>query len=266
MNSLPFAKKSLGQHWLEDEASLMAMIKPANISASDFILEIGPGTGTLTKMLINTNAKILALEFDSQRIVELKTKFKNYSNLEIHNGDIRQFDISSLPARFKIVANIPYYLTANLLRALTETANKPIIAVLLVQKEVAKRICSKPGDLSKLSVFVQNYYDVNVGQVVTADKFIPSPKVDSQVVILKKRELPLIKLNRNIENLIEIGFEHKRKKLSSNLANDLKIPKTEVEQILLENGIRKDARAQDLNIKDWQKIAKKVLDKLIINE
>lgn len=254
MSNLPFAKKSLGQHWLDDEESLKAIVKVANLAKNDFVLEIGPGAGALTENIIQSKAKVLALEFDEKLATTLEQKYRKNENIEIKNGDIRKFNFSLLPEGYKIVANIPYYLTANLFRKLIEVSNKPLIAVLLVQKEVALRVCSLPGELSKLAVLMQNEYIAELGVVVPANKFIPPPKVDSQVLILTKRKQPLISEKNLFLKIVSIGFEHKRKKLSSNLAGGLKISKAEIEKILHSIEVEPDVRAQDLSLEDWKNL------------
>ncbi len=254
MTYLPFAKKSLGQHWLEDGSSLNAIIESAKLDQNDFVLEIGPGTGTLTENIIQANVKVLALEFDKKLEVALKKKYLENKNIEVKFGDIREFDFNTLPKDYKIVANIPYYLTANLFRKLIDIPNKPIVSVLLVQKEVARRVCSLPGQLSKLAVLIQNEYIAELGIVVTADKFVPLPKVDSQVLILTKRKKPIISSYELFEKIVSIGFEHKRKKLSSNLATGLKLSKTEIEQILKSVEVGINSRAQDLSLEDWENL------------
>src|SRR4051794_13097650 len=121
MDDIPHTKKSMGQHWLDDQASLEAMCDAAEVVQGDMVLEIGPGTGTLTEVLLNRGADVLALEFDERLIPALQKKFKGYGpQFRIQHGDIRSFDFTTMPPGYKLVANIPYYLTANLMRLLTD--------------------------------------------------------------------------------------------------------------------------------------------------
>src|SRR6266404_6001987 len=131
-------KKSLGQHWLTDKASLSAMVAAADISRGDTVLEIGPGLGSLTELLVQKASQVIAIEIDEKLASELAAK--NLPSLEVVSADILKFDLTTLPATYKVVANIPYYLTSNLLRVLAESANPPASMTLLVQKEVAERI------------------------------------------------------------------------------------------------------------------------------
>ena len=256
--SLPYAKKQLGQHWLEDFTSLQAMITDGQVNADDFVLEIGPGTGTLTHQLTESGAKILALEYDNERYRDLKKAYSNISSVELVQGDVRSFDFNNLPKDYKIVANIPYYLTANLMRLLSDVGNKPKTAVLLVQKEVAERLSAKSGDLSIVAIFAQNYYDIKKTRVVRAELFTPPPKVDSQIVVLERRNSPLIAIDEDLAWTIKAGFAQKRKKLYSSLASGLGLSKQEVKQHLKNAGVNPDIRAQDVEITEWAKISKSI--------
>lgn len=258
VGDLPFAKKSLGQHWLEDEISLSAMVEAAHIAETDTVLEIGPGTGTLTEKLAATGARVIALEFDQQRYKELDRKYKKQDNIEVLQGDIRTYDLTHLPKSYKIVANIPYYLTANLLRKLVDAENQPLIAVLLVQKEVAQRIVAEKGDLSQVAVFTQVYYKPSLGQIVPADLFTPPPKVDSQILILNRREQSDFKLDGYFINTVKAGFSQKRKKLRSSLTHGLGIKREQAEQLLAGAHLSPDSRAQELSIDDWRRLTEKI--------
>lgn len=267
MSSLPFAKKNLGQHWLEDEISLQAMIRAGQISSNDTVLEIGPGTGTLTEQLILTGAKIIALEFDRQRFLELQLKFHLSSRVDIINGDIRTFDLNSLPKNYKIVANIPYYLTANLLRKLVNSNNKPCLVVLLVQKEVAMRINKSPGDLSQLAVFTQVYYQPSLSQVVPKNLFIPVPKVDSQILVLTRRKQPLVLFDEYFIKVVKAGFAEKRKKLYTSLSKGLSINKNLIKNYLAVAKINVNVRAQELSLQQWQDLSQLIkVDMLTVNK
>src|SRR3989344_1105397 len=222
------AKKSLGHHWLEDKTTLSAIAEGANITRNDVVLEIGPGLGGLTRELVKRAKKVVAVELDERLAHQLPNQVKA-DNLEIFQGDILDFNLIDLPAGYKVVANIPYYLTSNLIRTLAESVNSPEQMALLVQKEVAGRICAEPGDMSMLSVSVQLYYTCHLGQIVRAEMFSPPPKVDSQVVYLKLRGKPLFEALNAPEffSVVKAGFSQRRKKLRSSLAGGLKISKEE---------------------------------------
>lgn len=233
-------------------SSLEAIADAAMLTQQDTVLEIGPGTGTLTNVLIKKVGHVVALEFDKQRAQSLTRQYAGNSKITVKEGDIRSFDLSPLSRGYKIVANIPYYLTANLLRKLVDADNKPQIASLLVQKEVAERVCAQPGSLSQVAVFVQIFYDVSLGEMVPAYLFTPPPKVDSQVLVLQRRVTPLIEVDDAFIKLVKAGFGEKRKKLRSSLSGGLQMQKSDIETALSDAGLSPDSRAQELSIVQWQ--------------
>lgn len=254
-------KKSLGQHWLQDEATLKSIVDSADLDQNDTVLEVGPGTGSLTKHLLPKVKKVIAVEKDENLADSLKGRTLK-GQLEVFTGDILKFDLTKLPADYKVVANIPYYLTSNLLRLLCESNNPPSSMTLLVQKEVAERICAKQGQMSILAVSVQLYYRCSLEQVVPAGLFNPPPKVDSQVVMLKRRpqslfpDLDTAKFFR----IVKAGFSERRKKLRSSLAGSLNISKSAADDLLKRVGINPNLRPQDLSLEDWYKLYKRIQD------
>lgn len=248
-------KKSLGQHWLYDEESLLAMCNAAQLSSDDNVVEIGPGLGTLTKYLVERTGSVTAVEFDEELFRKLP---KNVSadNLKIVHGDCLTFNYSRMPTGYKVVANIPYYLTSNLLRVLSEAPNPPSVIVLLVQKEVAERVASKPGQMSILSVSVQLYYQASLDMVVPAELFTPPPKVDSQIIKLVCRPAPLFPEIDSLKffRIVKAGFSQKRKKLRSSLSAGLHMTKDEATNLLERAGIGPDSRPQELSLEQWHDI------------
>lgn len=249
-------KKSLGQHWLEDEFILGSICDMAEVGPGDLVLEIGPGQGTLTKTLLERGAQVIAVEFDEELATELPSRISS-DRLKVINQDILKFNLNELPKDYKVVANIPYYLTSNLIRVLSESDNPPEAMTLLVQKEVAERICAKPGEMSILSVAAQTYHDCELGPIVLAEKFFPPPKVDSQVVHMKRKlSLFLSPAERKIFfRLVKAGFSNRRKTLENSLAGGLQISKPESEKLLLDSKINPAARAQELSLEDWFRLA-----------
>lgn len=245
-------KKSLGQHWLHDEASLEAMCGAANIGPGDTVLEIGPGLGTLTALLVQQAQKVVAVEFDAELAAKLAGRVPA-ANLEVVQQDILRFDLGRLPANYKVAANIPYYLTSNLLRVLCETPNHFSQAALLVQKEVAERVCATPGDMSLLSVSVQFYCQASLGQVVPARLFTPPPKVDSQILQLVYRQKPLFPGvdTKQFFRIVKAGFAQRRKTLLNSLSAGLHLSREETAALLERALIPPSARAQSLSLEDW---------------
>lgn len=249
--------KSLGQHWLKNRAILdeIAELAVSDSGTETVCLEIGPGLGTLTSSLLKRFHKVVAVEFDPRLAENLPKSFPG-KNLEVIHGDILQADIAELVQtdNYVVVGNIPYYITSPIVRQMLELEPKPRKIVLLMQKEVAERIAAEPGNHSLLSLMVQNQAEVELGPVVKAEEFTPPPKVDSQILILTPLESPQV--SSEVFNLAKRGFSSPRKKLTHNLA-DAKRTKDDWRQALEAAGINPDARAEDLDLWDWEEIARR---------
>lgn len=248
-------KKSLGQHWLKDPEILAEIAEAAEIEGDDVVLEIGPGLGTLTSRLLARAGRVVAVEFDADLARKLPGQFPG-KNLEVINQDILQFDLRQLPAGYKVVANVPYYITSKIVEKLMIAENKPSLAVLLVQKEVAQRIAAEPGQMSILAISAQIFAEAELDIEVPRQFFTPPPKVDSQVVVLKTRQQPLVAKDdeKAFFRLVKAGFSAKRKKLRSSLSAGLALSKLEAEQLLKKAGINPEQRAEDLSIDDWRRL------------
>lgn len=249
-------KKSLGQHWLKDRDILAAIADSAELTKADTVLEIGPGLGTLTSELLRRADKVVAVEFDEELAAKLPGQFPG-KNLEVVQSDILSFDLSRLPSGYKVVANVPYYITSKIVQLLMTADNKPSIAVLLVQKEVAERLAAEPGDMSILAVSAQSFADVKLGILVPARYFTPPPKVDSAVVIMRTKPDPIFGTMSEKEffRVVKAGFSAPRKKLSSSLSGGLGVSKEAAREILLQSGINPELRAEGLALKDWHRLA-----------
>jgi len=244
--------KSLGQHWLRDRDTLAYIADAADISPTDTVLEIGPGLGTLTSELLRQAGSVVAVEFDGELARKLPGQFPG-KNLTVINQDILTFDLSSLPSGYKVVANVPYYITSKIVKLLMTAKNKPSTVVLLVQKEVAERLAAHAGDMSILAISAQVFAEVELGDTVPAALFTPPPKVDSAVVILRARAQSLVDDmdEKDFFRLVKAGFSAKRKKLRGSLAGGLGISKDQAADFLVEAGITPDSRAEDLSIEQW---------------
>ena len=249
--------KSLGQHWLRDRTILAAIADAAELTPSDTVLEIGPGLGTLTSEILRQTDKVIAVEYDGELARKLPGQFPG-KDLTVINEDILTFDLDSLPADYKVVANVPYYITSKIIERLMTAHNKPSIAVLLVQKEVAQRIAARPGDMSILAVSAQLYAEASLGALVPRRFFTPPPKVDSQVIVLRTRTTPLVPAEdeRALFRVVKAGFRAKRKKLRSSISAGLAIPKPAAEELLRHANIDPELRAEDLSIDDWLRLAR----------
>ena len=264
--------KSLGQHWLRDRNVLDGIAEEAEIKNGDFVLEIGPGLGTLTSSLLKFAGKdgeVLSIEFDENLAKKLPAQFPG-KNLTVKNTDFLDFDLSKLPKNYKVAANVPYYITSKIVEKILTSDNKPSVAALLVQKEVAERICAKSGDLSVLSIASQIYADCELGQFVPRELFTPPPKVDSQVVILKileKNKLECFNEQNNTKisekqffRIVKAGFTARRKKILKALSANLALSKEQTIEILVQAKVSPDARAQELTIENWLEITRYYLD------
>ena len=255
-------KKSLGQNWLKDRPTLetiadLALDLPETSLEKDvkLCLEIGPGLGTLTSSLLRRFDKVIAIEFDERLAANLPKSFPG-KNLEVKHQDFLKFDLNQIEEPYVVAGNIPYYITTTIIEKLLLANNKPENIVLLIQKEVAEKICPKEAKLnnSSLSLFVENFAKPKLGPVVTRDFFTPPPKVDSQVLILQPRPTPLVETD--VLDFIHKSFTNPRKKLSANLASFTDYDKPKLEAILKDQGINPAARPADLSLENYAMLAK----------
>jgi len=267
-------KKHLGQVFLKNKTFLNKIIKAGDISEKDLVIEIGPGTGILTEALLQTGAKVIAIEKDSQLVNFLQRKFKNVKNLTLVQADIRDFlkneefntQYSILNTQYKVVGNIPYYLTSHLIQLLLELKHQPQVIVLMIQKEVAQRIIAQPPQMNLLAVSVQFFAQPEIISSVPKGAFWPQPKVDSAII-----KLTLINTDKNTDytdkntdntdkkqffQVVKAGFSHPRKLLISNLSQNLKIPKAQIEKVFQKLNLELNTRAQNLSLNDWKQLTK----------
>jgi 16S rRNA (adenine1518-N6/adenine1519-N6)-dimethyltransferase len=257
-------EKWLGQNFLISKNVLRKIVEAAEISKKDTILEIGPGIGNLTIELAKRAKKVIAVEKDKRMIEILKENLKDYKSVEIVQGDILKLEPKSYELKaksYKIVANIPYYLTSRLIRKFLETKNKPKSMVLMVQKEVAQRICAKPPKMNLLAVSVQFYAKPKIISFVPKNCFWPKPKVDSAILkivpedriqkISDRKNFALGQFEKLFFKIVKAGFSQPRKQLVNNLSDGLKLNKEKAKKWLLENGLKPEQRAETLKIEDW---------------
>ena len=241
------------------------IIKAANLSQDDVVIEVGPGQGVLTELLAGVCKKVIAIELDDRLIEPLHTKFVDNKNVEIIHDDILKINLPELlttnniqPITYKVVANIPYYITAPIIRLFLETKIPPSEVIFMVQKEVAERICAKPGAMSILAVSVQYYAKAEFLFTVFKESFEPVPKVDSAIIKIT-HNLQLTTDNKEktkkFFRVVKSGFSAKRKTLINNLSNGLQIDKKEIEEKLGSIGFSPSVRAQELGVEDWKKLA-----------
>ena len=251
--------KKLGQNFLKNTGILKSIVGMAEISADDIVLEVGAGTGLLTEKLAETSARIIAVEKDRNLIPILETKFKNQKNVTIIEGDILRFDLNLTkvePWKYKVVGNIPYYLTSHLIRKVLEDWPTPKLILFMLQKEVAQRIVAKPPKMNLLALSVQLYADAQIMRSVSKKNFWPEPKVDSALIKILPKDRDAKEKNdiEKILKLARLAFSGKRKQILNSLSTGLKIPKEKLIGTLQEAGIDSKRRPESLEISEWLKL------------
>ena len=253
-------KKGLGQNFLVDDTYLQRIVEAANVTESDEVLEIGAGLGSLTRHLAAAAGQVTAVEIDNQFFPILKKVIKDFSNIRLIEGDIMEIDPQAITSRagYKVVANIPYYLTSNLIRRLLEAPLKPTQIALTIQKEVAQRICAEPGKMSLLSLGVQIYGKPVIAFIIPSTAFFPVPGVDSALLLVNLFEQPVIpvELLDGFFKLAKAAFMQKRKMLHNALAGAPGLGNGRAEELLSRSGIDPDRRAQTLALQEWYLMTK----------
>jgi len=253
--------KKFGQHFLIDKNILKKIVKVANLKKEDIVLEIGSGIGNLTQELAKRVKKVVAIEKDLKMIEILKETLRDFKNVEIIQGDVLKLDPKSYTLKpYKIVANLPYYIVSPVIRKFLETKNPPKEMILMVQKEVAQRICTKPPKMNLLAVSVQFYSKPEILFYVPKNSFWPQPKVDGAIIkIVPKRKSRRTVLRKLFFKIVKAGFSQPRKQIVNNLSKMLKLDKEETKKWLLRNRVGPNQRAETLSIEDWLNLTKTYL-------
>lgn len=272
-------RKGLGQHFLVDEVHLARIVAAAELTKADVVLEIGPGLGTLTERLAEAAGRVIAVELDPRMVAILVETLAGRSNVRIIPGDILSLDPAQLvaegpgvdessprssslvcPASYKVVANLPYYITSAVIRHLLEARIPPSLMVLTVQREVAQRMIARPPEMSLLAISVQLYASVEIVDRIPAGAFYPAPKVDSAVVRLRRYEQPAVEVTdvRGFFEVVKAGFGHRRKQLHNALVSGLGRSPAGVAAALQAAGIDPRRRAETLTLEEWARLAKAV--------
>jgi len=249
-------RRSLSQNFLTDAAALDAIVEAAELSPGDRVVEIGPGLGVLTRRLLAAGASVMAVELDTKLARYLRRELADVPGFELLEADALSVHPREIfPGEpFKLVANIPYHITSPLLHAFLEGERPPTLAVLLVQLEVAERIAAPPGQMSYLSVFVQNVAAAEVVARVPAASFEPAPEVDSAILRLRRRDDPAVPAGEGRDafyRLVQAGFRQRRKQIHNGLARELPLSTAEVGVALAGCGVTPDRRPQTLSVDEW---------------
>ena len=264
------ARKGLGQHFLIDREVLELIVSTAELTPADVVMEIGPGLGVLTRELAEQSGRVISIELDDKLAAILKQSLTSFENVSVVNEDILKIDPETLlreqragfpsgitdPFSYKVVANLPYYITSPVLRHFLEASLKPKAMVLMVQKEVAEAIAAEPGRMSVLSISVQFYGKPGVVDYVPARCFYPAPKVDSAILRIDLYPEPIVTVadENGFFGLVRAGFTAPRKQICNSLAQGLGMPRVEVLSLLEKSGIVSRRRAETLTLDEWAKL------------
>lgn len=263
--------KGLGQNFLVDKSALNKIITAAELTNKDTVLEIGPGLGVLTQALAQRAGQVIAIEKDNKMVEILKESLKSWNirNVNVVYGDVLKLNTKAYglkPKAYKIVANLPFYIVAPVIRyflGLSEV--RPHSIVLMVQKEVAQRICSRPPDMNLLAISVQFYAKPQIISYVPKTSFWPQPKVDSAIIkiepnlIQKTHDRSFFVSNKNRDlffKIVKAGFSQPRKQLANNLTKKLNLSRPAAEKWLLENNLKPEQRAETLTVENWINLTK----------
>jgi 16S rRNA (adenine1518-N6/adenine1519-N6)-dimethyltransferase len=255
------ARKSLGQHFLADASVLQTIVKAAELSPADTVIEVGPGLGILTAELVRRAGNVVAVELDTKLASLLKRRLASPANLRVINADILKIELSELlegASHYKVVANLPYYITSPVLRYFVEALPKPSLMVVMVQKEVGEAIVAGPGRMSLLAVGLQIYSKPRIISHVPAQCFYPQPKVDSVIVRFDLLPEPVVKVSDMgaFFDLVRAGFSLPRKQLHNSLAHSLGMKPAEITLLLEGAKIDSKRRAETLILEEWAKLYK----------
>lgn len=264
------ARKGLGQHFLIDEEVLKLITSAAELAPTDVVMEIGPGLGVLTKELARQAGWVVTVELDNKLAAILKQTLASFDNVTIINENILSIDPAALlqeqkarfppainsPFSYKVVANLPYYITSPVLRHFLEASVKPQTMVVMVQKEVAEVIVAEPGRMSLLSISVQFYGEPRIVSYVPAQCFYPAPEVDSAILGVKLYPQPAVAVadKESFFGLVRAGFTASRKQIANSLAQGLGVTKAEVLPLLEKASIVPQRRAETLTLDEWAQL------------
>jgi 16S rRNA (adenine1518-N6/adenine1519-N6)-dimethyltransferase len=253
-------RKRLGQNFLTDPAALERIVAAADLSTSDVVVEVGAGVGTLTRPLAERAGRVLALELDDQLVVLLREQVAELPNVEIVHVDVLRFSTSELTHwGYKVVGNLPYYITSAVLRHFLEEMPRPRLMVVTVQREVAERIVAEPGKMNLLAVSVQFYGWPRTVARIPAGAFYPAPTVDSVVVQIDVSEQPTVSLGEGINEtdffrVVRAGFSQKRKMLRNSLSAGLRFAPVVAAESLEQAGVDPGRRAETLSLREWARV------------
>jgi 16S rRNA (adenine1518-N6/adenine1519-N6)-dimethyltransferase len=264
------ARKKLGQHFLVNSGVLKSILQAAELSSQDVVLEIGPGLGVLTRELVEQAGYVIAVELDPKMAELLQKALSSDSRftllqqdiLEVEPLDLVRMEESKFPSsvadprKYKIVANLPYYITQPIIRHFCEARLKPQMMVIMVQKEVAQNIVARPGEMSILAISVQFYGQPKIVDYVPAANFYPAPKVDSAILKIELYPEPPLRVTseKSFFRIARAGFCAARKQVANSLAQGLDLPKEDVLSLMQKASVSPQKRAEALTLEEWARL------------
>ena len=249
-------RKSLAQHFLVDQGALSRVVAAAHLEATDVVVEIGPGTGLLTRLLVQRAARVIAIEMDQALVARLRESMADFPNLTVLHGDAREWDPSTVGGPYKVVANLPYYAAVPIVRRFLESSLPPSLTVVTVQREVAQSMAASPGKMRLLSVAVQLYGKPSIVGYIQPRSFRPPPKVTSAIVRIETRPDAALSLS-DTEAFFQVvrgGFSGPRKQLRNSLGHSFDLTGSRAEEVLWQAGIDPRLRAEALSLEDWGRL------------
>lgn len=253
------ARRGLSQNFLTDGDALDAILAAADLAAGDRVVEVGPGLGVLTRRLLAAGCEVLAIEIDAHLVGYLRRELDDADGLTLVEADVLEVDPEALfPGQpYQLVANIPYHITSPLLHRFLGSSHPPQRSVLLVQTEVAARVAAPPGDMSYLSLFVQDLAEAAVVARVPAAAFEPEPDVDSAILRLERRPTPLVPPDdrATFHRVAQAAFRQRRKQVHNSLVRELPLDRATVEGALDRCGVDPERRPQTLAVPEWACLA-----------
>lgn len=255
------ARKDLGQHYLTDADAVQAIVDAAELDKTDAVLEVGPGPGVLTPLLCEQAGAVTAIELDEEILKVLKANTATLNNLTLLQGNVLNFDPAGLPPEYKLVGNLPYYITSAIIKRFLETTHRPQSITITVQAEVAERIVATPPKMSVLAVSVQLYGNPRLVHRIPKEAFWPVPRVDSAVLAIdsigrQTKHILGALPEKDFFKVVRAGFGEKRKQLHNSLAHNLDLSHEETTRILTGVGITPVRRAETLTVAEWARLGR----------
>ncbi|MBI2855970.1 MAG: ribosomal RNA small subunit methyltransferase A [Chloroflexi bacterium] len=252
-----FPRTALGQHFLVDQGALRRVLAAAELEPTDVVVEVGPGTGLLTRLLAERAARVIAVELDEGLVAHLRESLSSFTNLTVLHGDGREWDPATVGEPYKVVSNLPYFAAVPIVRRFLECSLPPSLMVVTVQREVAQAMAALPGKMRLLSVAIQLYGRPRIMGYIHPGSFRPPPKVTSAILriqVYPKPALPLLEDTDAFFRVVRAGFSAPRKQLRNSLSHALDLPGPRVEEVLGQAGIEPRLRAETLSLEEWNRL------------